>query len=347
MKAYQLIGWQKQPQFNDVPAPKPGPGEVVIKVAGAGACHSDLHLVDFPPGALPYDLPFTLGHENAGFVEELGAGVTGFSRGDAVAVYGPWGCGTCRPCRMGYETYCERSGELKNAGGGLGRHGGMAPFMLVPNARWLVRLPPGLDPRVAAPLTDAGLTPYHAVKRALPFLPGGATAVVIGAGGLGQMGIQFLRVLSGARVVAVDTSPSKLATAKELGADEGFAPGEEAVQRILALTAGQGAEVVIDFVGADATLALAAKVARRMGQITIVGIAGGTLPVSFFAVPQECAIATTYWGTLPELMEVVALAAQKRIRVEAEFFPLDQAPEAYKRMKEGKLRGRAVITPNG
>jgi propanol-preferring alcohol dehydrogenase len=347
MKAYQLVGWQKQPQFNEVPAPKAGPGEVVIKVAGAGACHSDLHLVDFPPGALPYDLPFTLGHENAGFVEELGAGVTGFSRGDAVAVYGPWGCGTCRPCRMGYETYCERSGELKNAGGGLGRHGGMAPFMLVPNARWLVRLPPGLDPKVVAPLTDAGLTPYHAVKRALPFLPGGATAVVIGAGGLGQMGIQFLRVLSGARVVAIDTSASKLATAKELGADEGFTPGDEAVQRILALTAGQGAEVVIDFVGADSTLALAAKVARRMGQITIVGIAGGTLPVSFFAVPQECAIATTYWGTLPELMEVVALAAQKRIRVEAELFTLDQAPEAYKRMKEGKLRGRAVITPNG
>jgi len=248
---------------------------------------------------------------------------------------------------MGYETYCERSGELKNAGGGLGRHGGMAPFMLVPNARWLVRLPPGLDPKVVAPLTDAGLTPYHAVKRALPFLPGGATAVVIGAGGLGQMGIQFLRVLSGARVVAIDTSASKLATAKELGADEGFAPGDEAVQRVLALTAGQGAEVVIDFVGADSTLALAAKVARRMGQITIVGIAGGTLPVSFFAVPQECAIATTYWGTLPELMEVVALAAQKRIRVEAELFTLDQAPEAYKRMKEGKLRGRAVITPNG
>jgi propanol-preferring alcohol dehydrogenase len=347
MKAYQLVGWKKEPEFRDVPVPKAGPGEVVIKVAGAGACHSDLHLVEFPAGALPYDLPFTLGHENTGWIEELGPGVTGFTHGQAVAVYGPWGCGTCRPCRMGFEIYCERSGELRNAGGGLGRHGGMAPFMLVPNSRWLVPLPDGLDPRTVAPLTDAGLTPYHAVKRALPFLPAGATAVTIGAGGLGQMGIQFLRVLSGARVIALDTSPAKLATAKELGADEALVPGDDAVKRIKDLTAGQGAEVVIDFVGSDATLALAAKAARRMSQITVVGIAGGTLPFSFFSVPQECSIATTYWGTLPELMEVIALAAQKRVRSEVEFFTLDRAPEAYRLMKEGKLRGRAVITPNG
>lgn len=347
MKAYQLVQWQKPPELRDVPVPRPGPGEVLLKVAGAGACHSDLHLQEFPAGKLPYDVPFTLGHENAGWVEDLGPGVSGLARGDAVAVYGAWGCGTCRPCRMGYETYCEASAALRNAGGGLGRHGGMAELMLVPQARWLVKLPPGLDPRVAAPLTDAGLTPYHAVKRALPHLPGGSTAVVIGAGGLGQMGIQFLRVLSGARVVAVDTSDAKLATAKGLGAEEGLKPGDASAKRILDMTGGQGAEVVVDFVGADATLALAAKVARRMGQISIVGIAGGTLPVTFFGVPQECDIATTYWGTLPELMEVIALAAQQKVRLEAEYFPLDRAPEAYERMRKGSLRGRAVITPNG
>lgn len=347
MKAYQFVGWGKPPELREVPVPAPGPGQVLIRVAGAGACHSDLHLQDFAPGLLPYDLPFTLGHENAGWVEALGPGVERLKKGDPVLVYGPWGCGTCRPCQMGYETYCERSAELRNAGGGLGRDGGMAEYMLVPRARWLVPLPPSLDPRLAAPLADAGLTPYHAVKRALPRLPGGATAVVIGAGGLGQMGIQLLRVLSGARVVAVDTSEAKLATARELGADEAMRPGDDAARRIKDLTRGEGAEVVIDMVGSDATLALSAAAARRMGQITIVGIAGGTLPVSFFAVPQECDIATTYWGTLPELTEVVALAAMKRVRLEAETFPLAGAPEAYQRMREGKLRGRAVVTPNG
>ncbi len=347
MKAYQFVGWGKPPEFRDLPVPKAGPGEVLVRVAGAGACHSDLHLQSFPAGTLPYDLPFTLGHENSGWVEEAGAGVTGLAKGDPVLVYGPWGCGRCRPCQMGSENYCERSAELRAAGGGLGRDGGMAPFMLVPESRWLVRLPPSLDPRLAAPLSDAGLTPYHAVKRALPSLPGGATAVVIGAGGLGQMGIQLLRVLSGARVVALDTSDAKLATARELGADEALRPGEEAVARIRQLTGGEGAEVVVDFVGSDATLALAAKAARRMGQILVVGIAGGTLPVSFFGVPQECAIATTYWGTLPELSEVVALAAMKRVRLAAEVFPLERAPEAYQRMREGTLRGRAVIAPGG
>jgi propanol-preferring alcohol dehydrogenase len=347
MKAFQFVGWGRSPEFRDVPVPKVGPGQVLVRVAGAGACSSDLHLQEFPAGALPYDLPFTLGHENAGWVEEVGAGVGRLAKGDPVLIYGPWGCGRCRPCQMGYETYCERSAEIRNAGGGLGRDGGMAPFMLVPEARWLVPLPPSLDPRLAATLADAGLTPYHAVKRALPSLPGGATAVVIGAGGLGQMGIQLLRALSGARVVALDTSEAKLATARELGADEALRPGDEAVVRIRELTRGEGAEAVIDFVGSDATLALAAKAARRMGQITIVGIGGGTLPVSFFGVPQECAIATTYWGTLPELTEVVALAAMKRIRLEAEVFPLERAPEAYQRMREGTLRGRAVIAPEG
>lgn len=347
MRAYQFVGWGKQPEFRDVPVPEPGPGQVLIRVAGAGACHSDLHLMDFPAGKLPYDLPFTIGHENSGWVEAAGAGVERFAKGDPVLVYGPWGCGTCRLCQMGYETYCERSAELRNAGGGLGRDGGMAPYMLVPKARWLVPLPASLDPRTAAPLADAGLTPYHAVKRALPYLPGGATAVVIGAGGLGQMGVQFLRVLSGARVVALDTSDAKLATARDLGADEALRPGDDAVKRVKEATRGEGAEVVIDFVGSDQTLALAARLARRLSQITIVGIAGGTLPVSFFAVPQECAIATTYWGTLPELTEVLALAAMQRVRLEAEVFPLERAPEAYQRMREGRLHARAVIAPNG
>ena len=146
MRAFQLVEWQQPPVLRDVPVPEPGPGEVLVKVGGAGACHSDLHVMSWPAGVLPYELPFTLGHENAGWIEALGAGVKGWEVGDAVAVYGPWGCGRCRPCRTGLETLCERAAQLGAAGGGLGRDGGMAEYMLVPDQRLLVALGE-LDPR--------------------------------------------------------------------------------------------------------------------------------------------------------------------------------------------------------
>ena len=158
MLAYQLVEWQQPPELREVEVPEPGPGEVLVKVGGAGACHSDLHVMGWPAGALPYELPFTLGHENAGWIESVGAGVTGWEPGDAVAVYGPWGCGRCRSCRTTLETLCERGAEIGAAGGGLGRDGGMAEYMLVPDPRLLVPLG-DLDPRDAAPLSDAALTP--------------------------------------------------------------------------------------------------------------------------------------------------------------------------------------------
>src|SRR5262249_17924609 len=186
MRAYQLVEWQQPPELrDDVPVPEPGPGEVLVKVGGAGACHSDLHVMEWPPGFLPYELPFTLGHENAGWVGAGGPGGKGWAPGEAVAVYGPWGCGRCRNCRRSLETLCERAGELKAAGGGLGRDGGMAEYMLVPDPRLLVPLGE-LDPRDAAPLSDAALTPYHAIKLVLHTLVPGTSTVVIGVGGLGH-----------------------------------------------------------------------------------------------------------------------------------------------------------------
>ncbi len=346
MKAYQLVQWQKPPEFRDVPVPEPGPGQVLLKVAGAGACHSDLHLMEWAPGTLDVDLPFTLGHENAGWVEKVGAGVEGFRPGDPVLVYGPWGCGRCRACRVGMENYCENAATIRGMGGGLGRPGGMAPYLLVPSARWLVPIH-GLDPRQAAPLSDAGLTPYHAVKRSLPLLAPGSTAVVIGAGGLGQMGIAFLRALSPARIVAIDTAPAKLAVARAVGADLALPPGDDAVKQIQDVTRGQGAEAVLDFVGAEATMKLGARVARKMGHLTVVGLAMGTFPFNFFALPYECAIAAPYWGSITELMEVVALAEAGTVKTRVELFPLEKAPDAYARLREGRIEGRAVITPNG
>jgi len=347
MQALRLLEWKSEPELVDVPEPEPGPGQVVIEVAAAGACHSDLHLMhDFDAGATAWGPPFTLGHENAGRIRSVGAGLEGLAEGDPVAVYGPWGCGRCRRCLLGMENYCERQEHLGAAGGGLGADGGMAPLMLVPHARWLVPLG-DLDPVLAAPLTDAGLTPYHAVKRSTHLLVPGSTAVVIGAGGLGHMAVQLLKVLSPATVVAVDQRQEALDLARQVGADHGVLAGDHAAGEILELTHGHGAEVVLDMVGVVPTLALAAAVTRALGHLTIVGIGGGTLPISFFGIRYEVSVATTYWGTLPELHEVIALAAAGRIEPHVSRFGLADAHEAYAAMREGRLDGRAVIVPGG
>ncbi len=345
-KAYQLVEWQQPPELREVEVREPGPGEVLLKVGGAGACHTDLTLMGLPPGFMPYTLPFTLGHEAAGWVEAVGAGVTGLERGEPVLVYGPWGCGRCKPCRQGSENHCERVPELRSHGGGLGRDGSMAHYLLVPSPRLLVPLG-SLDPRDWAPLVDAALTPYHAIKRALPLLVPGSTAVVIGVGGLGQMAVQLLRALSPARVIAVDTSTDKLARAKELGADEPVRMDDRAVEHIRELTHGLGAELVLDIVGIDSTLKLAAGVAKARGQLTLIGIGGGVLPFHFFGVPTECQVVAPYWGTIPEMMEVLELAQAGRLRMTVERFSLEQVAEAYQRMREGTLKGRAIITPHG
>jgi propanol-preferring alcohol dehydrogenase len=344
MKAYRLVRAQQKPELSDVEIPEPGAGQVLIRVAGAGACHSDLHVMEWPAEAVPGELPFTLGHENAGYVASLGAGVHGLEVGEPVAVYGPWGCGRCRPCRESKENYCERQAELGAFGGGLGLDGGMAEYMLVPAARLLIPLE-GLDPVEAAPLTDAGLTPYHAIKRSLHRLVPGSSVVVIGVGGLGHMGVQILKALSAARVIAVDLDAAKLRLAAEVGADETIRAGVEAGAEIHELTHGIGAQLVLDFVGAESTMELAARVVRTDGEITIVGLAGGSLPVGFGQVPWEAPVSIPYWGSAVELLEVLALAREGKIKPHVERFPLERAHEAYERMRAGTLAGRAVIVP--
>ena len=291
MQAFQLAEWQTPAELREVPVPEPGPGPVLIKVGGAGACHSDLHIMEAPAPPKPSKLPFTLGHENAGWVEKLGPGATGFAPGDPVIVYGPWGCGICKHCRRGQENYGENAGGAARGGGLGGYDGGMAPYLLVPSTRFLVPLGT-LDPREAAPLTDAALTSYHAIKRSLHLLGAGSTAVLIGVGGLGQMAIQVLRALSAATtIIAVDTAADKLAIAKRLGADEGLLLGDEAVRHIKDMTRGQGADLVIDMVGINPTLRMAAQIARVLGHLTIVGLGGGALPVNFLSPPHECSVA--------------------------------------------------------
>lgn len=348
MRAARLLAWKSEPELVDVAEPVPGPGQVVVRIGGAGACHSDLHLMrDFDTGALPWGPPFTLGHENAGWVHLLGEGVTGLSVGQPVAVYGAWGCGECARCRAGAENYCENpaGAPVPSGGGGLGLDGGMAEFLLVPAARNVIPLPDGLDPLHAAPLTDAGLTPYHAIRRSWAKLAPGSTAVVIGVGGLGHSAVEILKATTAARIVAVDTRKEALQLAEELGVDRTVPAGDGAADEIRAVTSGHGADVVVDFVGSDSTLALAAATTRVLGDLTIVGIAGGTLPVSFFGLPYEVSIQTTYWGTRPELIEVLDLSARGLIKPRIVQFGLNDAMTAYRQLAEGSIQGRAVVVP--
>lgn len=349
MRALQLPGPQQPFQLREVPQPDPRPGQVLVKVGAAGVCHSDLHLRQWPGElleAMGVTVPFTLGHENAGWVAALGDGVTGLDVGEPVAVYGPWGCGRCWCCRQSSENYCERPGEHGGMGGGLGTDGGMAEYLLVPAPRLLVPLGE-LDPVEAAPLSDAALTPYHAIKRSLPKLRAGSSAVVIGIGGLGHLAVELLRELSPARIVAVDVDPAKLELATELGAHEVVASDESAASHVRGMTGGLGAELVLDVVGTDVTMALAAAVARVRGDLTVLGLGGGTLPVGFFSVPYEASIQTSYWGSAAELMEVLDLARAGRLSARTTTYPLEQAPEVYERLAAGSIQGRAVITPNG
>jgi propanol-preferring alcohol dehydrogenase len=223
----------------------------------------------------------------------------------------------------------------------------MAEFLLVPAARHLVPLPDGLDPVRAAPLTDAGLTPYHAVRRSREKLTPGAAALVIGVGGLGHLGIQVLRATTGARVIAVDSRESARQLARRSGADLVVAPGESAHEEIREATHGLGADVVLDFVGSDETLGLAARSVRMLGDLTIVGLGAGTLPVSFFGIPYEVSVQTTYWGNRAELVEVLDLAARGLLHAEITRFELDQAEQAYEQLRSGVVNGRVVVVPHG
>ena len=346
MKAVQYRSVGAAPEVVTVPDPEPGPGQVLLKVTAAGVCHSDIAVMSWSAEQLTFPLPLTLGHEGVGTVAGLGAGVTGLTEGDPVAVYGPWGCGRCAKCAEGKENYCLRADELGIRPPGLGAPGAMAEYMIVDDPRHLVPLG-GLDPVRAVPLTDAGLTPYHAIKRSLGKLPPGSTAVVIGTGGLGHVAIQLLRAMTAARVIALDVTEEKLALARTVGAHETVLSDASAAQRVRALTGGVGAQVVLDFVGAPPTVATAGAVAAVEGDVTIVGIGGGTLPVGFGVLPFEVSVASPYWGTRAELIEVLDLARAGAVDVHVETYGIDEAPLAYERLHAGRINGRAVILPNG
>ncbi len=333
--------WGEPPEFVDVDVPEPSAGQVLVRVAGVGACHSDLSIMRTPAaGAGRASLPFTLGHETAGWVAAVGAGVRRVAVGDPVVVYISWGCGACARCIQGLDHWCPQRGALA----GMGQDGGLAEYQLVPDDRYVVPLR-GVDPRTAGPLADAGLTAYHAVRRALRFPHGAAdVALVIGAGGLGHVAIQVLRALSGLTVIAVDTDETKRAHALAVGAHLAVTP-EDAGAAVAEASADYGAQAVLDFVGVDATMSLAAKVAAAFGTVTIVGAGRGTLPLDFFTLPKDCDLSVSGMGSVAELHAVVALADRGALEVTTSSFPLADALDVYERLAQGAIVGRAVLHP--
>ncbi|WP_017537807.1 NAD(P)-dependent alcohol dehydrogenase [Nocardiopsis halophila] len=344
MRAVQYVQVGQAPVVNDVPVPEPGPGQVLLKVTAAGVCHSDVAVMSWPADAFPFRLPLTLGHEAAGVVEAVGENVSAVAVGESVVVYGPWGCGACRECSRGMENYCARAEELGIHPPGLGAPGALAEYVLIDDQRHLVPIG-DLDPVRTVPLTDAGLTPYHAIKRAQHNLYPGATAVVIGVGGLGHVAVQLLRAMTGATVVALDVREESLKLAEQIGAHHALRSDTQAPGAVRDLTGGAGANAVFDFVGAQATVELAAKAAAKDSSVNIVGIGGGALPVGFGAVPYGTAVETTYWGGRSELIELIDLARQGAVGVHVERYGIEQGPEVYERMEEGRIQGRAVVVP--
>jgi propanol-preferring alcohol dehydrogenase len=342
MQAARLHSYGKPLKIDDVPTPTPGPGQVVIRVEGAGFCHSDLHIISGEIQILPR-MPLTLGHENAGTVAATGDGVRAVREGDRVAVYGGWGDGFCDYCAAGEENLCPTMQWV-----GLSEHeGGYAEYLLVPHERYLVPLRT-LEPKVAAPLTDAALTPYRAVTRALSAVPPDYPVLVIGCGALGQFGVKILRLLSGAEIIAIDLDDQKLATARESGATHTINARDSEVQRrVLDIARGVGVSAVFDFVGADSTLALALATTRPAGRVVQVGLAGGTAQVTALkTVKPEVSVSVSWWGNIRELREVIALVESGRLTpIPLEFWPLDKINEVSDRVKRGEVAGRAVLTP--
>lgn len=343
MLAARLHAPGEELRLEELPVPEPTGTEVRIRVAGAGVCRTDLHVVDGTQRRV--ELPRTLGHEVSGFVDAVGPDAGRSLRrmrlgiGDAVVVAGGWGCGACLECRGGAEQRCERS-----VAPGFQADGGYAEHMLVPHPRHLVGLG-RIDPVRAAPLADAGITPYRAVQRARPWLSDGARVLVIGCGALGQFALQYLRMVRGGRdlhVVVREVDPAKLEIAASLGADVGLLEGDPRMTR--EALAGQ-ADVVLDMVGTDETLAHGAATVRPNGVLLLIGEAGGRISLGIDDGALESWFTTVAWGSAADLRDVVRIAGRGRLRWDVDTVPLRDANAAHARLRAGRVSGRLVLVP--
>jgi propanol-preferring alcohol dehydrogenase len=317
VRAVILPSFQAPLEVEERAVPQPSDGQVLVKVLACGVCHSDLHVVEGYFSSAP--LPLVLGHEIAGELED----------GQRVLVYAPWGCGECRFCLATEEMICPEGREA-----GMFQDGGYAEYVRVPAQRYIYPIG-DLDPVTAAPLACGGLTAYRAVKHARPWLKPGTRALVLGAGGLGQFGIQFIRHLTDGAVVAGDPSDVKRARAIELGAEAAADPAD----------LDGPFDAVLDFVGSDESLARAAELVDRKGVAIVIGLFGGTIPFGLGAVPHEAHFLSSIWGSRDELEDLIALAQRETIEHTVETLPLEQAQTAHDRLRAGDTRGRLVLVP--
>jgi alcohol dehydrogenase, propanol-preferring len=344
MRALQLVSPGRL-ELREVPVPTIAADEVLVRVAAAGLCHSDLHALH-RPDPVP---PITLGHEISGYVAASGDEVSAFTEGDPVLVCLVWACGACRPCREGRDNVCINTAGRDNVPPrpALGAEGGMADYIKA-NQRHLEPLG-SLDVRTAAPLADAGLTPMHAINGARHRLTPGATVVVIAVGGLGHMGLQILKQTSTARIIAVDVSEDKLELALKCGADHIVMSDLDAARRILDLTDGYGADAVFDFAGFQQTVDLATQVIAPDGALRFVGLGGGSFAhgagTSAEPLPWGVDVRRSYGGTREDQRQVLELARRDQISVTTNRYDLNDGIRAFGDLEAGRISGRAVLVP--
>jgi NAD+-dependent secondary alcohol dehydrogenase Adh1 len=341
MKAVRLHGYHQMPVVEDVAEPAiAGPLDVIVKIGGAGVCRTDLHIIEGQwDAAMSPTLPYTIGHENAGWVHEVGSAVTNVAVGDTVILHPTPTCGLCRACRAGQDMHCSNSTFP-----GLGTDGGMADYLLT-SARACVKLDPSTEPKDVAALADAGITAYHAVRKAIPLLYPGTTCALIGAGGLGHIGIQCLAALTATNIIVVDRNPAALKLAEQLGAHHTVVADGGQVAAVQELTDGAGADVVLDFVAEQGAENDAFAMTRAGGSDYVIGY-GGTVSVpTLDIISTERNIVGNIVGTYNELAELMVLAQTGRVALHTSTYPLADAVEAIQDLDAGKIRGRAILVP--
>lgn len=342
MKAVRIHEYHKLPVVEEVPEPAiGGPFDVIVKIGGAGVCRTDLHIVEGQwAAAMGVALPYILGHENAGHVHAVGSAVSSVRVGDTVILHPTPTCGLCRACRAGQDMHCASS-----AFPGLSRDGGMAELLLT-SERACVKLDQRTRPEDVAALADAGITAYHAVRKAIPLLYPGTTCVLIGAGGLGHIGIQCLAALTATTIIVVDRNADALKLAEQLGAHHGVVADGGQVDAVKDLTGGRGADVVLDFVAEQGAEQDGFAMTANAGSYYVIGY-GGTVHIpTLDIISTERNIVGNIVGTYTDLAELMVLAQAGKVTLHTKTYPLSAAVEAFQDLDAGRVRGRAILIPS-
>ena len=341
MKAVRLHHYEEQPKVDEVDEPKiTAPHDVIVRIGGAGLCRTDLHIIEGQwQQKSGVTLPYILGHENAGWVQEVGSDVSNVKVGDTVIVHPLITCGFCRACRAGDDMHCSNQSFP-----GINVNGGMANFLKT-SARAVVKLDPSLHPKDIAALADAGLTAYHAVKKAAKTLYPGTKTVVIGAGGLGHIGIQCLKALTPTEIIVVDKSREALELTKQWGADHTVLVDGKQIDNVKDITDGKGAEAIIDFVGEGGAIEDGVAMLQRAGSYYNIGY-GGKLNVPIIdIISTEINFIGNLVGTYNDLVELMTLTRQGKVTLKTAVYSLDAALDAIHDLDTGKLHGRGILVP--